>query len=171
MTTLTGKTPTPAELSWVFAYGSNMDLDDLARWLRERGHPERAPHEICAAVLEAHRLVWNYRSPARKGGAANIEAHAASSLPGVCLLVDEALLQALDEKEGHPHRYARQLRRVRIAGDRDAFAWVYAVTEAWCQDEPCWPRRAYLDIVLRGARTHELPTWHLDALAKVETVD
>ncbi len=156
---------------WVFAYGSNMDLDDLARWLRERGHPERAPLELSAAVLEGHRLVWNYRSPSRKGGAANVEVHAASSLPGVCLRVEPALLRALDEKEGHPQRYARALCRARLPGDRYVDAWLYTVTDAWRLDEPCWPRRAYLDVVVRGAKAHGLPAWHLEALAQVETVD
>jgi gamma-glutamylcyclotransferase (GGCT)/AIG2-like uncharacterized protein YtfP len=156
---------------WVFAYGSNMDLDDLARWLYERGHPERRPLSLCAAVLENHRLVWNYRSPSRNGGAANVEEAEATSLPGVALLVDEPLLVALDEKEGHPHRYRRQERSLLLDDGRRVTAWVYTVTEAWCTADPCWPRRAYLEVVLRGARKNGLPAWHVEALTKVPTLD
>lgn len=160
-----------ADGEWVFAYGSNMDLEDLARWLRERGHPERRPLSMSAAVLEGHQLVWNYSSPSRKGGAANVEEAPLVSLPGVALLVEPPLLAALDEKEGHPDRYLREPRAVRLSDDRRVTAWLYTVTPLWRTPEPVWPRRAYLDVVLRGARAHGLPSWHVDALTKVPTLD
>jgi hypothetical protein len=156
----------------VFAYGSNMDLDDLARWLGERGHAALAPSAVEVGVLEHHRLVWNYRSPSRAGGAANVQRADGEHLPGIVLDVDDALLTALDVKEGHPQRYARALRDVRASpSGAPRSAWVYEVTDAWRLDEDVWPRRAYLDVVLRGARFHGLPLEHLDALAATPTVD
>jgi hypothetical protein len=154
----------------IFAYGSNMDLQDLQRWLREKGRDPVAPERVEVGVLEHHRLVWNYRSPSRAGGAANVESAHGEHLPGVVLHVGDALLDAIDAKEGHPDRYARALRPARV-GERHLDVWVYEVTDAWRKDEQVWPRRAYLDVMLRGARSHRLPDWHIDVLAALPTSD
>jgi gamma-glutamylcyclotransferase (GGCT)/AIG2-like uncharacterized protein YtfP len=154
----------------VFAYGSNMCLPDLARWLAERGHPQAAPAKTSPGLLLDHRLVWNYRSPVRKGGAANVQRADGEHLPGVVLHVEHALLVALDEKEGHPERYLRTERLVETDGEQ-LHAWVYEVTEEWRNDADIWPRRAYLDVMLRGAADHDLPREHLDMLRALPTMD
>jgi cation transport regulator ChaC len=156
---------------FVFAYGSNMDVPDLLRWLRERGHDEREPFDIRRGTLHEHRFAWNYRSPVRKGGAANVEPSAGARVPGLLLEVDEHMLLALDEKEGHPERYLRRELTVHVDGGGHVDAWVYRVTERYLTGDETWPRRAYLDVVLRGAREWELPDWHIEALAKTPTMD
>lgn len=154
--------------AWVFAYGSNMELDDLARWLGERGYPQLVPIAMEPGMLPGYRLCWNYRSPARKGGAANVEPCDGPPLPGLALAVDAALLEAIDHKEGHPERYKRELLPVMLASGRRIEAWVYRVTEDWrVEGEPVWPRGAYLELLLKGARHHGLPDWHIAALEEV----
>lgn len=156
----------------VFAYGSNLDLDDLRRWLRERGYPPHAPAEVHRADLIGWRLVWDYHSPMRQGGCANVERapDARAALPGAVLHVDDALLAALDHKEGHPERYRRD--RLPVRTPRGAIeAWVYVVTPAWRRSTPVWPRRGYLETVLRGARALGLPDWHLEALAQTPVAE
>jgi len=169
-------TPTTHDgLHAVFAYGSNMCLRDLARWLNEKGHGGLAPAHAEEGLLLDHQLVWNYRSPVRRGGAANVERmaedHAAGiHLPGVLLHVDAALLRAIDEKEGHPERYVRSERIVEVSGGPRR-AWVYEVAEAWRHDQAIWPRRGYLDVMLRGAREHGLPERHIRDIGTTPTRD
>lgn len=156
----------------VFAYGSNMCLVDLARWLDARGYPALTPLAAEAATLDGWRLVWNYRSPSRDGGAANVErCPRGGALPGVLLTVCDELFAAIDHKEGHPDRYRRRVLPVRRGDGRSTDGWVYVVTDDWRQPADVPPRRAYLDVVLRGARAHRLPAAHLTTLAGLTTLD
>lgn len=155
----------------VFAYGSNMCLPDLARFLREHGHVSSLDVSVHPALLVGHRLVWNYFSPPRNGGAANVEVCEGRDLPGVVLEVDAPLLLSLDLKEGHPHRYARALRPVRLVAGESVDAWVYAVTPPYREPHRVPPRRAYLELLVEGARAHGLPEWHLAELLGTPTAD
>lgn len=155
----------------VFAYGSNLDLDDLQRWLRARGYPPWRPRSARVATLPGWRMVWNYHSPMRRGGCANIERAAGGpGLPGAVLDVDDGLLAALDHKEGHPERYRRLRCPVQLI-DHSIEAWVYVVTPEWRRPQPVWPRRDYLETVLRGARAFGLPSWHVDALSRTPVAE
>ncbi len=160
----------PAGLHPVFAYGSNMDLDDLDRWLAETGHRPGRPAAAYLAALDGWRLVWDYDSPTRRGGAANVEPAAGCVLPGALLYVDDPLLAAIDHKEGHPERYRRRRLPVRAAAVT-VEAWVYVVTDPWRADRAIWPRRVYLETVLRGARRFGLPPAHIADIAATPTLD
>ena len=130
-----------------------MHLEDLARWMREHGFAAPSIADVAVAYLEDHRLAWNYRSPRRKSGAANVVAAPGQRVPGVVLTVDETTLAALDRKEGHPNRYTRGEAPVTLALETGGttLGWVYRVTEAWLLEEPVWPSRAYLDLIIEGA--------------------
>ena len=96
-------------LSEVFAFGSNLDLTDFIAWCRrERGLTPKI-ERISWAWLRDYRFSWDYYSPVRRGGAANINPAAGYSVAGVVFKVDSATLAALDAKEGHPERYLRQM--------------------------------------------------------------
>lgn len=157
----------------VFAYGSNMHLGDLARWMRVKGLGELGAPRVMPAVLPGHRLVWNYYSPPRLGGAANIEPCGHGDLPGVVIEVDARLLEAIDRKEGHPERYCRgdAPRPVRLLADRFVEAWVYVVRPPYRKPHPVPPRRAYLQLMIEGARQHRLPSWHLESLIGTPVAD
>lgn len=152
----------------VFAYGSNMHLPDLRGWMRGRGHGDAEVLSSAAATLWGWELVWNYRSPARNGGAANVRERIGAALPGVILEVDDAGLRALDEKEGHPGRYSRGESPVALDGSGgEAGAWLYVVRPEFRVEGMIPPRRAYLELVLAGARAHGLPEAHLRELEGV----
>ena len=157
----------------VFAYGSNLDLPDLQRWLAARGWGHLSPIAVEVAALVDWRLVWNYRSDARRGGAANVTPAPGATVWGAVLTVDEDLLRALDQKEGHPGRYRRERVPVlRASAESDgAEAWVYVVTEPFLSDERIPPTAAYLEVVVRGARALGLPAEYVDAVAATETRD
>lgn len=94
--------------SWVFAYGSNMHREDLSRWLEARGLSGLLPRAEEVAILRGHRLPWSYFSRSRGAGAANVAPAEGEEVWGLAQLVDEDLLFALDEKEGHPERTSRR---------------------------------------------------------------
>ena len=82
----------------------------------------------------------------------------------------EALLAAIDEKEGHPERYSRgdtPLVVRTLREDIDCEAWVYVVTPAYRTDLPVAPRSSYLALMQDAAAAHGLPrAWraHLDSI-------
>ena len=162
---------TSGEATWTFAYGSNMDLDALRGWLRDRGDDPNGVLDAQAATLPGYRLVWNYRSQKRDAGAANAERAEGDELPGVALQVDSATLKAIDEKEGHPKTYRRDPVSVRLRSRPQVQAWPYMVVPDRRSPDPVWPRRAYLQLLLNGARGFGLPDWHIRALEETRTVD
>lgn len=148
----------------VFAFGSNLDPTDFRAWCkRERElNPVMIPR--FRAALRGYRLCWNYYSPVRRGGAANICRDDRAVVIGMVFEVDPVTLSALDMKEGHPERY----RRVRVSVEsidspgviREV--WTYQVTAAYRRDLPVMPTQEYLEIVLRGIAVQGLPEWWRD---------
>ena len=63
---------------WVFAYGSNLHIEDLKHWLRHYGYCDQGIIQGLPAILDDYRLVWNY-SPVRQGGGRKCRAGARSS--------------------------------------------------------------------------------------------
>ncbi|MCA9661686.1 MAG: gamma-glutamylcyclotransferase [Myxococcales bacterium] len=158
--------------AWVFAYGSNADLRDLGRCFAARGLPPGRIDEDDArvAALREHRLVWNYHSVARDGGAANVEPAAGHAVYGLALRVDAVALAGLDVKEGHPERYRRSQRELASCGGSLA-AWVYRVTPAFVRAAPVWPRRAYIELMIRAGERHGYPEWYVERLRRTPTLD
>jgi hypothetical protein len=156
------------ELHWLFAYGSNMDWDDICRWLQENGHPEMFPRQTATATLEGYKIVWNYRSVARKGGAANIGKEPGAQTPGLLLQIDDTLLGVIDKKEGKA--YERWLNPFQnVDGHGQVMAWVYEVKDEYCHDRFIPPTKVYLETVLSGVQKAGLPSWHYDNLAQTPT--
>ena len=159
--------------AWVFAYGSNMDVDDLRGWLARKGVEPDGLLRVERAMLAGYRLVWNYRSISRDGGAANVEPCEGRDLPGLTLSVDAKTLKAIDQKEGHPSYYSRGSSplTVRLQDNGEVAAWLYVAVQARCSVTPVWPRRDYLQLLVDAARKHALPAWHVAELEATSTVD
>jgi len=157
--------------SWVFAYGSNMELGDLRRWLTEARLPPGELYRSVPATLPGFRLVWNYFAPSRAGGAANIERHDGSVLYGVALHVDAVLLAGIDRKEGHPGIYERTLVPARLDTGEAVDAWVYIVRPEHVQPEYVPPTRHYRGLLIQGARNHRLPAFYIEELERLRTID
>lgn len=162
-----------SETQWVFAYGSNMAVEDLRSWLAAHGYSPDGIARIEAATLPGYRLVWNYYSVSRGGGAANVEPCAGRNLPGLALLVDAKTLAGIDQKEGHPNYYRRgsSQRVVRLKSGEDISAWVYVAVPERCSARPGPPRRAYLALLRKAAREHALPDWYIAELEATPTAD
>lgn len=160
---------TMSDLEWVFAYGSNMNLDDLRFWLKKCGHATGGIKAIVRATLRDHRLIWNYYSSGRKGGAANIEVSPGQGLPGIVLQVDSATRAAIDRKEGHPDYYSRGATTFELHADDGSTiaAWVYVARPERCKTTSQWPTRAYRDLLVDAAVAHGLPAEHVAALKRL----
>ena len=160
---------------WVFAYGSNLNLQDLGHWLTTHGYDPAGIQTLEPACLDDYQLIWDYRSPVRQGGAANVAPSPGQQVYGGLLRVDSSCLDGLDHKEGHPERYNRgtELVACRPLSDpkSEIYAWVYEVQPAFKQSEFTAPRRAYRDIVVAGAQSLGLPGSWIEHLRSTPTLD
>lgn len=168
--------------TWVFAYGSNMNLADLGRWLEcrhQRGQLSR--HDIqqvlgllkaCGkrAVLEGRRVCWNYYSRKRGGGAANVEQAAGERVFGVAYRVGGRELRLFDCKEDHPTSYRRGEEGepvLLLDSQEEVAAWVYVANAT--SPDPVWPTAEYKAVLLEGARYWGLPPGYIATLEMIPT--
>ncbi len=159
------------DVTWMFAYGSNMNLADLRRWMRDHDHLDVRIDDIVRATLPDHRLVWNYYSAFRRGGAANIEGAPGRRLPGIAMRVCARTRAAIDAKEGHPNVYRRTEVSIELDGGGIVTADAYIARPERCHPTPQWPTRAYLDLLISAALEHRLPDDHVAALSAIRVVD
>jgi gamma-glutamylcyclotransferase (GGCT)/AIG2-like uncharacterized protein YtfP len=157
-------------MHWLFTYGSNMHLKDLQGWLQSSNLPSGEIVQARAGKLIGYRLVWNYYSKVRGGGAANIEP-ATTDLPGVLLRLDQVALSAIDAKEGHPTHYQRQLASAQLQGGEALRAWTYIVHPERRKPLHIAPTRHYLGLLIDGATAFNLPNAHITALKGLSTID
>ncbi len=165
--------------AWVFAYGSNMDLDDLRRWFDEKRRPWGTLHRAVSATLPGFSLVWNFYSKTRKGGAANVRLNAFEEapslgtprLPGVALHVDAVMFDGIDRKEGYPHVYGRTEVAVDLSTGERVDAWVYVLKSERESTDFVPPTTHYRGLLIRGARAHGLPEAHIEELERLPTLD
>jgi hypothetical protein len=139
-----------------FAYGSNMSSRQLAAW--------DTPHRpIGAAELQDHRLAFLRRSIRWKAGAADIVAAPGESVWGVLWELPLGAAE-LDVKESAGVGYRR--RSVKVIVDGSPFnAMAYEVIDKHPRE--LQPRREYVDLMVGGAREHDLPDEWVERLEAV----
>lgn len=157
--------------TWVFAYGSNMHLEDLEGWFVRSAEPWARPLRAVPASLAGFRLVWNFHSDSRAGGAANVERAHGHMLHGLGLLVSEPVFQGIDKKEGYPLVYGRELVSIALSGGEAVDAWVYAVQPDRTRESFVPPTKHYRNLLIVGAKAHRLPAFYIDELESIQTAD
>lgn len=90
-----------------FAYGSNLNTDDLKRWCERRGKPFPLGRKVAVGHLPDTELVFDYRSVTRGGGALNLRPRKGQLASGVLFEVDARGWDTLDAKEGAPKYHER----------------------------------------------------------------
>ena len=153
---------------WVFAYGSNMHRGDLLRWHRRKRRPHPVIDTACPAVLHHYELVFNYFSPVRQGGAANVQPREGACVHGVALRLDTDTLANLDHKEGRPHAYDRSLQPLDVDGHGHVQAWVYEVIPSRRSPTFVAPHRDYLQLMLEAGATFGFAPTYLAKLSRTE---
>lgn len=152
-------------MKYYFAYGSNMDQEDLSAWCAGRGYAPVILRNPRMAELRGYRLDFNYYSTSRASGAANIMPADGSSVFGIVVELADDDFAAIRAKEGWPGSYREMLLPVH-AGDEIVNALTYKVDSVMqCAYTP--PSRYFRVLIIAAARRYGFPQWYRDALEDV----
>jgi cation transport regulator ChaC len=144
---------------WYFAYGSNLDPETFV------GRRRMRPTESCVAVLRGYRLVFDLPIGDGERACANVLDAAEDSIHGVAYRITHAEAARLDASEGVPRAY----QRLAVSLERSegsalvAFTYVSSLRRTGRK-----PSERYLNLLLRGARHHGLPSSWIDVLRATE---
>lgn len=130
---------------YYFAYGSNMDDDQMA---------VRCPGAACAGVATLPDYGWIIN----ERGYATIYPLAGHALPGVLWRLGGRHEKTLDRYEGYRSGLYDKCFREVIATDRTARSVLVYIDHR--NQTPGPPRPGYLERIVRGAARHELPSEH-----------
>lgn len=123
-----------------FAYGSNMDLDQM-----EFRCPDA---ENAGSVrLEGYRLTFCSQNP--ESGVATILPEEGSHVDGVLWKLTKDCEKSLDRYEGYPHLYGKETIHVKNKGGKSYECMVYTMNAPY-KDCPARPSGYYLAGILRG---------------------
>lgn len=147
---------------WYFAYGSNLAPERLGLRTGE--------HLLLAGLrcrLPGYRLAFNKRSLKMPGRAfANIMPAAGCEVWGVAYPCSEQAFEALDVHEGvalgHYTRLAVQVLHAQ-GEDKVLSARTYVAGAEYLCDEVA-PDPGYLQLIVDGARHHQLPSTYIQSL-------
>jgi len=143
-----------------FAYASNMAAEVMERLCP--GH-----RAVGTAELPDHRLAFTRRSVRTGTGVADIVAADGHGVWGVLYRLDDAMLAAIDEKEGNGWAYRRDMVWVRRGGMEPEQAYAYSVIAP--EPVEVRPSREYLRRLVEAARRRALPDEYVAALAAMWT--
>ena len=152
-----------------FAYGSNMDYDQMRRRCR-------SVRCVSIAVLRDHRLCFPRRRRRDGTGVAGVEPCKHSKVWGVVYEISESDVDSLDchegfsEKhkgcEGSGNSYVREQHDV-YANDEDRLTvWIYMACK---QESPPRPSKEYKQKIVSGARHWNLPAEYISGLEQIQT--
>ncbi|CAM5439298.1 hypothetical protein TMEC54S_03211 [Thauera mechernichensis] len=148
-----------------FAYGSNLNEADWARFCDRIGVATDVIEAVGPAVLPDMQLCFDYYSHGRQGGALDIAPMRGHVVHGVLYRVSPRGWTALDRKEGAPNFYER-IERLAVKPDGSMVkVFTYAVTAARRRDF-CAPTAEYRALVAAGLQASGLPIDGLNAAAE-----
>jgi len=144
-----------------FAYGSNMDADQMK---------ERCPtgQVLGAGMLRDYRLAFTVYSSGWGGGTADIVHEPGHEVWGVVYVVGMQDLDCLDAFEGCPDHYRRAQLPVHVDGTEYPGVWVYEVVRK-APFVP--PRREYVETMRKAAREYGFPAGYVESLSAVRCVE
>lgn len=128
-----------SETRLYFAYGSNINLDQMAY---------RCPNAtvIGPVTLEGYELT--FRGRADGSGVANIELKQGASVPGLLWTITPDCERALDRYEGAPRLYIQKDVTVRDANGKEYTVMAYVMTDLF--REPAIPSPFYFQGIRDG---------------------
>ena len=144
-----------------FAYGSNLDLQDLDNWCKRKNETPPQLINPRIAILENYKLDFTKHSPSRNGGIADIVSSNNDIVYGVVFDVPQGK-EVLDKKEGAPSFYKICRIKVKLEnGDVLDDVDTYEVVD---KDDFVPPTTKYVDIIIKGATDFGLPQSWIDKL-------
>ena len=155
-----------------FAYGSNMDKQDLDAWSQDKGLPEITFGDASPARLAGYRLCFNYFSTGRGAGAANIMKSDGDSVYGLLVKIGDSELEIIRKKEGHPRYYYEICVDIEtLDGTVVKDVKTYKVVKDREKPDHQPPTRYYLQLIIKNARKHGFPSNYLAFLESIRTKD
>ena len=139
-----------------FAYGSNLDLEQMA---------QRCPD---AEIVGPVRLE-NYELRFRGSGFATVAPKKGSTVHGLVWKITPNCEQSLDRYEGYPRHYTKETVTVKDAAGAEIPVMVYIMAEPYCR-QPALPSPYYYRVIQRGFEANGLPVESLQA-AWSRTID
>lgn len=160
---------------YYFAYGSNMNTNDLHNWCRKRGY---RPIQFLSerwALLNGHKLVFDHFSTTRKSWTANIDTCRDEHVEGVLFELSEDDLSIICEKEGPHYKKFEPDVPLMLCDGREIHDYVTYKADCDCKSkkkEPQAPTSEYMQIAIKGANAFSLLSeeW-ICKLKSVKTVD
>ena len=139
-----------------FAYGSNLDLEQMA---------QRCP----AAEIGGPVRLENYALRFRGSGFATVAPKKGSTVHGLVWKITPNCEQSLDRYEGYPRHYTKETVAVKDAAGAEIPVMVYIMAEPYCR-QPALPSPYYYRVIQRGFEANGLPVESLQA-AWSRTID
>lgn len=135
------------EGKYYFAYGSNMNLGQMAF---------RCPvAEVVENVrVEGYRLAFCGRPSGN--GVATILPEEGSHVDGVLWKITKECERSLDYYEGYPHLYGKETITVKNTKGTERDVAVYTINEPY-KSQPSVPSAVYLEGILEGCRENGIP--------------
>lgn len=137
-----------------FAYGSNLDHNDLIDWCKERhlSVPKLTNPKLFR--LENYKLGFTRKSVNRNGGVADIIYSQGDFCCGVVFDVTKEDLDVLDIKEGVKSGAYKQIKL-----SDDMITYVVVNKTDFVQPHP-----DYVDLIIHGAKKYDFPQTWIDKL-------
>ncbi len=155
-----------------FAYGSNMHEKDLERWCKKKNYEPIKPLERRVAVLKNWKLVFNYYSTSRKGGAANIKPQKGCEVWGILMVLKEEDYKKIKKKEGAPYYYKEITVEVETKDGKKIYdVKTFKVAEEHEEEDDISPTREHLNILIESAEKYRFPRWYIEMLKYIKTKD
>lgn len=126
-----------------FAYGSNINLDQMAY---------RCPDAsvVGPVTLENYELLF------RRGGFATIAPKEGETVTGLLWSITPGCERSLDRYEGYPRFYDKRMVTVRDSEGRSLSVMAYIMDERF--REPMLPTTTYYNGILEGYHQNDMPT-------------
>lgn len=151
-----------------FAYGSNMDKEDLDNWCRKWDYQIIEFIDVKLAKLSGYKLCFNYYSSGRKGGAVNIMKDQNSCLYGLLIDINNNAKELISKKEGHPNYYRETKVDIETLDNRIVRdVLTYKVVESKEEKQHIKPTKEYLNLIIDNARKYEFPSDYIKFLESI----
>ena len=137
-----------AEDKLYFAYGSNINLDQMA-------YRCPAAQMVGPVVLEGYELL--FRGNANGNGIATIKPKEGQQVYGLLWRITPDCERSLDLYEGYPHLYEKESVAVRDHAGRQLTVMAYVMTDGDRWRSPALPSEYYYQGIRDGYRQNGLP--------------
>lgn len=158
------------EKALYFAYGSNLNDNDLQQWcdtkklkieLTKKGN----------AKLNGYGLDFTRKSKNRNCGVADIVKSTNSSVFGVLFETDNKSLENIDKKEGVASKSYKRIDVEVIFDDGSCFHNVITYEVVKKSKKIIYPNSEYLNLIIEGAEKNGLPDEWIEKLKRIPTKD